>query len=60
MAYISRKQKTEGYLPAGEVFLDLLALAGTVFLRPAGSYQMTLRTVCTNQHVLLSLFKLLQ
>lgn len=53
------KQTEKGYSPAGEVFLDLPALAGAVFLRSAGSYQRGLRTVCANQHVPLSLFILL-
>lgn len=42
--------------PAVEVLLDLLALAGAVFLRPAAPDKRGLRAVCANQHVAVGLF----
>lgn len=53
--WISGKRR-KWHSPAVEVFLDPLALAGTVFLRSGGSYQRRLRTVCANQHATLALF----
>lgn len=56
---VSGKHTETWISPAVEVFLDLLALAGAVFLRSAVSYQRGLRAVCANQHVTLGLLILL-